>query len=369
MKIQFDNQSLLNIITEQCTLKALANAGSNVALTVDDNSGFANDDFVIAGTLMRSRAEIAKINTSVTLGTSFQVDSLTFAHNPMEVISKVAYDKVRLYNSTTVDGTKTLIDTLDIDVEKRYTDFEVSNSIAGYVFFTLYNSVTAVESGYSYQIAIDTIQKNSLQYVRDFVEVFYTQDIDDTKLRMLVDTVIDNIYQLRTWRFREGTATFNTVAGQTDYNIVDDCGITDFDKLLSATTDNEHLTIADTNIDDTLRLNPVSLAPMTIYIWGDEFRIYVDGVKPINIKYYKNAQSVLTSGTEIAVSLISAVGYGVLRLLYMPIDTDMSDRFEAEQDKVIKIMTRADEKFASRITSLPESKRYNIDVTPNIIAG
>lgn len=371
MIIKFDNTSLKYILTEEAILAATSVVGSNVTLKLDDNNGLVDDDFVVVGALLSPRTKIAQINDIVVAGTDIRVDSMLFSHNPTDLVQKVAYNQVRLYNAATEIGAKTLLATLDLDVDQRWTNFTVSDATSGFLFFALYNSATTTLSEYSAAIPISTAVRDFTKTdIRKFVEIYYKDtDLSDEKLTILTDKTINEIYAMRNWRFREGTATFTIVAGQTVYDIKDDLNIADFGSLLSARTPNLRLHLLNSDEDDILSMNPVTMLPNAIFEWADNLHVYVTGGVTITIKYYKRPESFIDAVSKTGIKLIGAIGYGILKDLFLPKDTDLSSRFGNEYLRAIKLLVKDDEAYAVKISSLPDSDMRVKDVTPNIIAG
>jgi hypothetical protein len=368
MKLLFNNQNLVDYSKEKAVLQSAVNSGSNISLTVDDNNGFSLNDFVVVGQFLSPKTEIAKINASVTLGTSMQTDSLTFPHPANSPVTKITHDQVRLYSATTINGAKTLVETRDIDVDQEYTEFELADSSTGYRFFVLYNSATSTQGEYGPAINVGAQQSTrSYASLLSFVKLFYKDDIDQVLFEMLLQTAIDEIFAMRAWGFREASASFTTTEDVYNYNIVEEVGIEDFASLVSARTDDFVLNIIEGDDDDRLSLNQNAVTPYSIYQWGNSFHVRVPGAYTIYLRYLKMTESLLTAQSETGIKLASAVGYKILKLLFLTKDANMSDRFEAEYQKTIKILKKIDAPSLG-FFSLPESGTHNKFVTPKIIS-
>ena len=134
--LKFNNSAIMLLVSERAIMKAAVVAGSNKAITVDDNANLVNGDFLVFGEPIMAKSEIAKINAAVTPGTAIQVDSLTFPHAIGTPIYKIPYDQVKFYHADTLTGDKTLIGSaVDIDVEDEYTVVVDSTNSTGYLFF------------------------------------------------------------------------------------------------------------------------------------------------------------------------------------------------------------------------------------------
>lgn len=357
MKLLFNNQNLIENSNEGAILQSLASAGNNVSVSMDDNSSFAINDFAVVGSFLSPKTEIAKINSAVTLGTSVQLDSLTFPHPAGSPIIKIMYDKVRMYSALTINGTKTLVDTKDIDVDQENTEFELSDSSTGYRFFVLFNSSTSTEGKYSPGIDVGgTVSTKSYSSIYNFVKLQYPDDLSQDMFEMFLQTAIDEIFGMRNWSFREGKSTFTPTEGVYEYSIAEDVGITDFGTLVSARTDNRILSIISGSSDDALSLNQNVVAPFTVFEWAGKFHIRMATTETITFRYLKSTESLLTSQSETRIKLFSAVGFRILSLLYITKDQKLSEKFGLEYQRTIKILKKTDRKNIE-IPSLPETRK------------
>src|SRR5215211_4991928 len=87
------------IKTEVGTLNADASAGSNVTLTLINNDGLAETDFIAVGHQGSGLCELAQINNSVTAGISARVTTLKFNHKAGEPITRYSYNQRKFYGA------------------------------------------------------------------------------------------------------------------------------------------------------------------------------------------------------------------------------------------------------------------------------
>lgn len=137
---------------ERTTLDADVAAGSNVSLTLLNNDGLANTDFIVIGREGSEKAELEQINQAVTPGTSVRVATLKFAHKKGEPVVKYRYNKRKFYGSIlaagpfvelTADGSPVIIQVDDLQGTLiEYTGGE------GYEYFkaTYFNSEDSDET-------------------------------------------------------------------------------------------------------------------------------------------------------------------------------------------------------------------------------
>lgn len=136
---------------ERTNLAADAAAGTNVTLTLADNTGMAQNTFLVVGREGSETAELVQINASVTAGQSVQVATLVFAHKQDEPVTVYRYDKRKFYGATTSDGTYTELtgDGSPVAIVPDDTQgaiLEYTGSTYTYFKSTYYNSSTHEES-------------------------------------------------------------------------------------------------------------------------------------------------------------------------------------------------------------------------------
>ena len=106
------------------TYLSASSAAAATSLTVRDNIGFLNTDFIIIGNFGDSRTELKRINAAINPGTTFGCTATTFAHAVNSPVRKIIYDKVEIYgNSTASSPGATLITTVDITPNADFTEY------------------------------------------------------------------------------------------------------------------------------------------------------------------------------------------------------------------------------------------------------
>lgn len=139
---------------ERTELDADASAGSNVTLTLKNNSGMADNTFIVIGREGSEQAELQKINQAVVVGTDVRVATLLFAHKKGTPICVYRYDKRKFYGATTATGSYTELTSdgspvaIQVD-DPQGTRLEYASSTYTYFKSTYYNSVSALETAQS----------------------------------------------------------------------------------------------------------------------------------------------------------------------------------------------------------------------------
>lgn len=196
---------------ERTELDADAPAGSNVTLTLLNNSGMADNTFIVIGKEGGERAEIQKINQSVTPGTSVRVATLLFNHKKGTPVTVYRYDKRKFYGSATSGGSYSELTgdgspaTIQVD-DPQGTLLEYSGSTYLYFKSTYYNSVTALETSIDDSnevLADESVRYTTLYAIR--VQAGLTQNpyIDDgrieekrTQAENEINSILFRLYQL-----------------------------------------------------------------------------------------------------------------------------------------------------------------------------
>lgn len=360
MKIlQFDNRSIFADIAEEvATLRVPSAAGSSVSLTIDNNSGLANADYVLIEDVSTSRAEIAKINAAVTAGTIIQVDTLKFPHNVGVKIYKIGYNQIKFFHSDTVAGIKTLLGSAtDLDVDDEFTEYVDSVNGAGYAFFALYNSTTTAQSEYSSPYPYSLLALSSKSKIRDFVKKFYKKPIDDETFDMLIPVAEDEIFSIAPWRFREETATFNSVADQADYPFADN-GITDFGTLAYITYNGDPVEVVTFKENEILNWGTlISSYARVAHIWSEILTLTPapSEIAEIKVKYWKNAPGFAEETTDTAVSMPQVIAFSILQDLWAMDDMKKSQYWENRKLQTVALIKKRDEKQTVRFAPLTNS--------------
>src|SRR5689334_21708510 len=88
-------------------LNADASAGTNVTLTLINNDGLANNDYIVVGHEGNVLCEMLQINQAVVAGTTIRVATLKFNHLKGEPSVKYRYNQRKFYGAASVDGSYT----------------------------------------------------------------------------------------------------------------------------------------------------------------------------------------------------------------------------------------------------------------------
>lgn len=271
-----------SIPDEPMTNLASPASASAASLTVLDNGGFVNGDYIVIGEIGNDKTEIAQINGAVTAGTSLTITPLVYDHAVDAPIQKTIWTQIRIKGASTVAGTQTAIATFNIQPDRPYTAYVNTGTTYAYYFAEYYNGSTysaqsdpAPAADYAY---------NTVRKVKDSALSMTGVNIEDSQLinDSFLNTEIINCErevwtQRRQWSW---SSTFNYILGTVtagQYSIALPSNIRD---------NNSNSSILSVRLKDKLCLT---------YLTKEEF----------DMRYVDNRHTALTSGVLIGATTIN----------------------------------------------------------------
>ncbi len=174
-------------LTEQefTELTADVSAGDTVSLTVENNQGFAADDYVVFN-YGEEKAEVAQIS-SVSGSTTIVVDSIDFDHDSGIEIRVTPYNKVKLYSASEEDGSYTEVaDWSDLDWDAQVTYIDDSDGTDSTWYKAEYkNATTSQLSG----------ESDAFQVKTHYIDLDYIYEEAGMKGNRYISA--DRVYRLR----------------------------------------------------------------------------------------------------------------------------------------------------------------------------
>ena len=279
MNLKFDNRNITE--NQPYTTLSTSLAAGVTTLTVVTNSGLADNDYLLIGTIGEQKTEIVQISAAITPGTSITSSATVFAHDIDTPVTKVPYNQVRFARGTTaVAGDSTaLAAAQDINPSDIYTYYEDTTNTTGYGFVRAYNEETTKYSNYS--DAIDYSEKTGytprmLRRIRDKVRRLikqtdegnsdYINDEIDEEINMAQDEVAHD----RMWSFYEKIRSFSSEEHKYEYDLDSSCFVV-FDAMYNT----QPLMVTDRHRMNVLRWKTdVTGDPTTICMWGRKANVY-----------------------------------------------------------------------------------------------
>lgn len=165
--------------TEETYLTADAAAGAT-SFTVKDNVGLAQNEYLIFGAIGTEQAEVKRITGAVSAGSALTVAATTFAHPAGTKVTRIRYDQVELYRSTSAsDAAPTLTGSATaLDVTLGYNEI-LASTTSTYYYARYKDSNAGTYSSYSdAAIATGLSSQSRAEIKKEFLSI-YNERVDD----------------------------------------------------------------------------------------------------------------------------------------------------------------------------------------------
>ena len=277
MKLKADARVLIK--NQPNTVLIATAAVGATTITVANNGGFANNDYLLIGKLGEEKSEIKKIGGAVSAGTSITVAALTFSHDQDTPISKIDYNQVRFYYGTTnvsADAAALGAAAQDLEPSEIFNYYEDANHTTGYGFCRFYNSTTTGYSIHSDAIPYTGYTAKMLRSMRKKVRRLINEvdelnsPISNEEIDEELNMSQKEIAHDRLWSFYEKTKSFSSVANKYEYTLA-----TNVFKVYDAMFDTQPLAITDLHRWEILRWDSDTTGdPTHICMWENKARVY-----------------------------------------------------------------------------------------------
>jgi len=192
------------------TYLSAALVANGTALTVLNSTGFADKDILLIGKLGHEQTEFKQESGAPGSVTAITVAASDFAHAVDTPVSKLLFDQVEISGATTATGSKTVIATVDLQVDAPETTYVVTGTTYAYYFVRYYNSLVAATyyGGYSDAIAITGYADNTVRAVKTRALEMANETIGNVITNEFLNTMLfqarrDVHNSLKRWSFRE----------------------------------------------------------------------------------------------------------------------------------------------------------------------
>lgn len=272
MRLKCDNGVLVK--NQPNTILTVAVAAAATTLTVDNNTGFAQNDFVLIGRIGEEKTEIKLISATVTAGTSLTVSAVLFAHDQDTPVTKVDFDQVNFAYATTATGSKTSLTTKAIDPSEIFTYYEDATYTTGFGFCRLYDATGTDYSVYSDAIPYTGYTAKMFRSIRQKVRRLINEPdesvISDEDINDEINLTQKEIAHLRLWSFYESTKSFSSVANQYEYSLASNVFVP-----YDAKFDTQPLAVIGLHRWNLLRWDSDTTGdPTHITMWSRKARVY-----------------------------------------------------------------------------------------------
>jgi len=281
--------------------------------------GTTSDDFyVLLGVYGDEKAEIKLIDASATSGKTLTIAATTSSHEASDPVTVIRYNQVQVFGLTGADATVyTLIDTIDIDPTKQFTEYVYTGTTYSYFATAYYKSATDELSGYSETIGSTSFTRRSTERIIKSAARKALTTIDenqnsrlswDIALEILQDGLDEIGARKKRWPFWYEIATgTQTVA---DQNYI--TSPTDLTQLVRIKVDGYQLDLF-TQHDYNRYTEGVNSTgqPSHFAIFGNKYYLYPTPMAAYDVEftYYKVPDVISNMSTEIAIPLVPVLIY------------------------------------------------------------
>jgi hypothetical protein len=186
-----------------CSLAASIAAGGT-AMSLYDNNGLADDDWLLVGRPGERETEITDVNGAVTRGQAVTVTNyLKFSHGLDTPVTKIFERGIKIYGAATDGGAGTLIasidaitlslpqlaDTVMIQWDKDFTEFTLITTDTAYAYYFAKFTDGVTDSAASVYVPSTGLAHNKVESLIDQALTFSNSKIDGRRLtrEMFID--------------------------------------------------------------------------------------------------------------------------------------------------------------------------------------
>jgi hypothetical protein len=243
------------LTSEKSYLSTAPIAGAT-SLLVKSVAGIAANQYVLIGNLGDEKSEIVLCSAVTSATNTLTVGATKFGHAIDAPVQVIKYNQVKFYKSSTIDGTYTLVQTVDLDVDDTETTYDYTAGAASdYYRVSYYNSNSATESQKSDPLLGSGYSRRALASIIKEVRTYVGDRPSDEELIMAINSAQDVICGLDDrWYFAHKSATLTVAAAHNEADMPADFLTLDF---VRSTSILKHITLqkflADyaTNTTDT----------------------------------------------------------------------------------------------------------------------
>lgn len=132
-------------------------AVGTTTIVVRNNNRFVTSSRILLGDMGYEESEMVTVSNVNTDGITLTISATRFPHATDDAVYVLPYDQIKFYRSTTtVDGTYSVLSTVDVDVDNadKQTYYDDPNGLPVYFYkLSFYNSIFTTESALSDPIA------------------------------------------------------------------------------------------------------------------------------------------------------------------------------------------------------------------------
>lgn len=191
-------------------------AAGVTTITVQNITGFADNQILILGNLGNQSAEIVTIN-GTPASNVITLDAATiYPHSASTSVAVIQYDQVEFSTATTTGGVKSVLGTIALWADNQTTNYIDNSGATGYYFGRFKNTIASTFSAYSDPIPVDGYGIYTARSIIDSA----LSEINKTTSEVLSDAYAfqqldmfqtDVLKEMKRWSFMQ---KFDSIMGQ-----------------------------------------------------------------------------------------------------------------------------------------------------------
>jgi len=229
MLLKIYNRSLIKDREKTYLTTAMYVGATTMAIRAVDSNAWADNDWIIVGEIGTKTAEVLQINGAVSDGIALTIDNAgsggsRYAHAVDEPVYRIDFNRVEFSRATTVDGSKSVLTTIEVQPDDEFTRYDDTASTTGFGFGRFNNSLTSLYSSYSAGVPYSGYPAKALfrmiENVRKLLgEKFEDHHITDDDIIYELNEKQRDVYHRRLWSFAEIIFSFSSVANTANYTL------------------------------------------------------------------------------------------------------------------------------------------------------
>jgi len=201
---------------------------SGTTLTVEDSSGYSDNDLILVGSVGDEKAETTDLTSAPPNSSSLAISALSFAHDADEPIQKILYDQYEIdYKTSSTGNWVNLVTGASFYWGKDKTEYVHDAGVSTYYYRSrYYNSATGTYSDYSDSVVGTGYNRLQVGWligrVRSKAQDKNKEHASDKDIIASFNSVNDIVRGLnRKWWFLKDEDEINTIADQKEYDLPD----------------------------------------------------------------------------------------------------------------------------------------------------
>lgn len=300
------------------------------SLNISEKTGFFKADhnndtyfYILIGNYGQEKSEIVRVTADDTTNSTLTIAATLYSHEAPEPITYIPYNQVKLFGSTTSGAivyTDTALVTVDIDVNKQYTNLYYEGSTYTYFKIGYYNEDNTELSPLSEEITSASFTRRSAKRIIESGIIKALTKIDESEnselnwdkaLTILQDGVDEIITRKRKWPslHKIDSTSIDTVVSQAYIEKPSDLSVLEF--IIINNTKMEY--ISRLKYDQYTQDGTIHTTSDPVYYTNKNNKIYLyptpNSVKDVTFEYFSTIAEITELSTEVNLEFVTILIY------------------------------------------------------------